>query len=49
MVIYNDTEPVNTSLNIGKNNLNDYEFVFQCVGYNVLRFIGGYVGLAYTY
>jgi hypothetical protein len=49
MVIYNDIEPVNTSLNIGKNNLNDYEFVFQCINYNVLRFIGGYVGLAYTY
>jgi len=35
--------------NNNNNNLNDYQLITQVVNYNVLRFIGGYAGCAYTY
>ena len=49
MTIYNDVSPLNKTLNISKHNLNDYQLVVQAVNFNVLRFIGGYVGVAYSY
>ena len=49
MGIYNDVSPLNKTFNISKHNLNDYQLVVQAVNFNVLRFIGGYVGVAYSY
>lgn len=48
MVIYNDISPVNETFNLSKHNLNDYQLVFQCVSYNVVRIIGGYCAKAFS-
>jgi hypothetical protein len=39
----------NTSDNLYSGNLNNYKLNFQVENYNILRFIGGVVGIAFTY
>ncbi len=46
---YNDISKYENTFNTNSNNLNNYQLITQVVNYNILRFIGGYAGLAYTY
>jgi hypothetical protein len=40
---------IDNNFNNSNYNLNNYKLTTQVVGYNILRFVGGYAGLAYTY
>ena len=44
-----ETNQIDTIGNLSNYNLFNYKLYIQAVNYNVLRFIGGIVGVAFTY
>lgn len=49
LINVNTNDNYNTIDNLSTNNLNNYKIYVQVENYNILRFIGGIVGIAFTY
>lgn len=49
LIDINNTNNYNIVDNLSSNNLNNYKIYVQAENYNILRFIGGIVGIAFTY